>query len=261
MKAIANAGTVDYYRIKFSDVLDGSALFYVVSDILPFEKNNMRVILHTLLNGVETGRVEMLPVSRESDGSIRYEADMYPLDELIDIDNRITIASMSYGGGSWTATNGTVASVDATKPEFKISILMKTAIENRESEIVIGDTFTGFRICDEYTLENISLVQELKQMRSVVEFGDTSVPTESEMNAYKTFMLQVDPSDKIDNIHDIRLYVDDKIQGRASQDPKYMQSVAAEEVGILRTTKDNVINAISEREKKENVMRRMQAGI
>ena len=71
---------------------------------MPLERNNLRVILHAYLNGAETGRVEMLPVERDTDGTYLFRADMYPTNQMIDIDNMIHIASTEYGGGNWTPT-------------------------------------------------------------------------------------------------------------------------------------------------------------
>ena len=185
MKPSPQTGSIDYYRIPFSALPVGEALFYVHSNQLPMKKNNMRVLMHAIVNGSETGRVEMQPVELSSDGSYKFEATMYPLTELIDIDNRINMASIENGGGSWKAINGDIVSLDATDPQVKITILIKSDDEDRDSEIEIGDDFTGFRIIDEYMLDDLDLVQELKEMRSVVKFGDTSIPTEEQINLYK----------------------------------------------------------------------------
>jgi hypothetical protein len=114
---------------------------------------------------------------------------MYPLNELIDVDNRINISSINNGGGSWIPANeSTGVSLDATTPQIKISILMKTNNPNRPSEIAEGDDFTGYRIVDEYMLDDLSLVQELKEMRSVVKFGDTTAPTEEQLQLYNDYI-------------------------------------------------------------------------
>jgi len=185
MKPSPESGSVDYYRIPFSQLPVGEAMFYIHSEQLPLEKNNMRVLMHTIVNGSETGRVEMQPVSLEDDGTYRFETTMYPLTELIDIDNRINMASVGNGGGSWKAVNGEVVSIDATDPQIKITILIRSDDPSRDSEIEAGDSFTGFRVVDEYMLDDVDLVQELKEMRSVVKFGDSSIPTEEQVNLYK----------------------------------------------------------------------------
>lgn len=181
MRPIPESGAIDYYRIPFSMLPKNTTMFYIANKLLPMEKNNMRVVLHAMMNGSESGRVEMQPVLKESDGSYLFEVDMYPLNELVDIDNRINIASSNNGGGSWTSTNqSSVVNIDATNPEFKISILVRSEDPLRDSDIVIGDSYTGFRLVDQYMLDDISLVQELKEMRSVVKFGDQTAAESTE---------------------------------------------------------------------------------
>lgn len=223
MKPSPTSGAIDHYRVKLSDVPSDVPTFYVGygidsstgNEAFAFKNNNMRVLLHTMLNGVETGRIEMIPSSTESDGSYRYEVSMYPINKLVDIDNRINIASMTHGGGSWIQTTKSDVCVDATNPEFKITILIRSDDPDRESEIVIGDSYTGYRIVDEYMLEDIQLVQELKEMRSVVKFGDTSIPTDAEIKCYDTFLSYITPSEDTMNVYDIRKYVDDRIAGES----------------------------------------------
>lgn len=189
MKPSPSTGSYAYYRVKFADMDATTPMFYIHSENLKTKENVMRVIAHTMVNGSETGRVEMTPVQRESDGSYLYQTTMYPLTELIDIDNRINFASVYRGGGSWTpaAETGSV-SLDATAPQIKITVLMKSAYEDRTSEIVPGDDFTGYRIVDEYMLDNLDLIQELKEMRSVVEFSDTTAPNADQMQLYHDMM-------------------------------------------------------------------------
>ena len=184
MKPSPETGSVDYYRMPFSELPQDDAMFYIYSEQLPLSKNNLRVLLHTMVNGSETGRVEMQPVSIDSDGSYIFETTLYPVTELIDIDNRIIMASIDNGGGSWKTVNGSAVNLDASDPQIKMTILVRSSIANRDSEIEIGDDYTGFRIVDEYMLDNVDLVQELKEMRSVVNFGESSEPTEQQVSVY-----------------------------------------------------------------------------
>ena len=189
MKPSPMTGSFAYYRVKFADIDETTPMFYIHSEQFKMRENLMRVVAHTMINGSETGRVEMQPVQRETDGSYLYEASMYPLNELIDIDGRIKISSVTNGGGSWISAseNGDVC-LDATNPQIKITILMKSSYSERPSEIQLGDDFTGYRIVDEYMLDDLNLVQELKEMRSVVDFGDTTAPTEEQMTLYKDML-------------------------------------------------------------------------
>lgn len=211
MKPSPSSGAVDYYRIPLSLFKENQAAYYVQNSLLPVDKNNMRVILHTYVNGSETGYIEMQPVLKDMDGSYKFEAIMYPLNQLVDIDGRINIASEEYGGGSWINNKqGSIVSVDATNPEFKISILIRSAMSNRDSEISIGDTFTGFRIVDQYKLDDVSLVQELKEMRSVVNFKDSSVPTDKQFELYNNFLsLMMYDSSIEGNLWNIRKWCHD----------------------------------------------------
>jgi hypothetical protein len=69
-----------------------------------------------------------------------------------------------------------------------MSIFIRSEDSRRDSDIVINDSFTGFRLVDQYKLDDVTLVQELKEMRSVVKFGDTSVPTNEQILLYKNMM-------------------------------------------------------------------------
>ena len=185
MKPTPESGAIDYYQIPFSKLPKNVPMFRIENQLLPVSKNNMRVLLTAMVNGVETGKIEMQPVSMDADGTYRFEARMYPLNEMVDLDNRINIASIDNGGGSWIPeTPGSVVNIDATNPEFKITILVRSQDETRDSEITIGDDYTGFIIVDEYSIDPISLVQELKEMRSVVTFGDTSTPTPEQVSLF-----------------------------------------------------------------------------
>jgi len=186
MKASPSSNTIDYYRIPFSAFSEDEAMLYIKSSSVELEKNNLRVVLHAYLNGVETGHVEMLPVQRESDGAYLYQADMYPLNEMLDVDNIIRIASLDVGGGNWTPVrSGKVVTINAIEPELRISILFKSDTNpDRISDIVTGDTFTGYLLNDQYYVRDFSLVQELKEMRSVVDFQESSMPTIAQVDAY-----------------------------------------------------------------------------
>lgn len=214
MKPSPEAGSIDYYRVSFADLPVGEAMFYIHSEQLPLEKNNLRVLMHTIVNGAETGRVEMQPVSLDTDGSYKFETVMHPITELIDIDNQINMASIENGGGSWKAINGKVVSIDASDPQIKITILMKSSNSDEDSEIEIGDSFTGYRIIDEYMLDNVDLVQELKEMRSVVKFFDSSIPTEEQMNLYNE-MYDMSKYNTIDpyNIYYLTKYSFNRLNG------------------------------------------------
>ena len=186
MKASPSSNTIDYYRIPFSAFSENEAMLYIKSSSVELEKNNLRVVLHAYLNGVETGHVEMLPVQRESDGAYLYQADMYPLNEMLDVDNIIRIASLDVGGGNWTPVrSGKVVTINAIEPELRISILFKSDTNpDRISDIVTGDTFTGYLLNDQYYVRDFSLVQELKEMRSVVDFQESSMPTIAQVDTY-----------------------------------------------------------------------------
>ena len=250
MKPSPSTGSYAYYRVKFSDLDAKTPMFYIYSTQLKMNENEMRVIAHTMINGSETGRIEMQPVKRESDGSYLYEASMYPLNELIDIDNRINIASIINGGGSWRpASEFSDVSLDATNPQIKITVLMKSAFKDRPSEIVVGDDFTGYRIVDEYMLDNLDLIQELKEMRSVVEFGDTTAPTADQMKLYQDMMAlsKENPKEPF-NIYYMTEYAFDRKTGIKEFDPAEFQtfigaaSVNAEKLRALFERYDACMN-------------------
>ena len=189
MKPSPDSGAIDYYRIPFNVMEDNHALFYIANKLLPMADNNLRVVLHAMINGAETGHIEMQPVAKEEDGSYYFDTAMYPLNQLVDVDNQINIASTTNGGGSWVATtDGSVVNIDASNPELKVSIFVRSEDPSRDSDIAIDDSFTGFRLVDQYTLDDVSLVQELKEMRSVVNFKDSSVPTEAQILLYKQML-------------------------------------------------------------------------
>ena len=206
MKPQPSQGAVDYFRIKFSDIIDGDALFHIENEFLNVGENKMRIVLHAMENGGETGRIEMRPVSKESDGSYRFETEMYPLNELVDIEDRINIASLKTGGGGWIPfSSGKAVSISATNPELKISVLIRSNISDRASDLP-GDNgeYIGYRLVDQYSLDDISFVQELKEMRSTVYFGESSIPSEDEVNMYNKMLAynQYDPQ----SIGDVTTY-------------------------------------------------------
>ena len=187
MKPTPDSDSVNYYKLRFSDIPANTPLFYVHSNQLPLDQNNMRVLIHAIANGSETGIAEMEPVKQNDDGSYTFESRMYPLTELIDIDNRVTIASMDNGGGSWYTTNGNSVYLDAYDPRLKISILIKSSDPNKPSPV--GDErYKGYILVDEYMLDDVDLVQELKEMRSVVDFKESSRPTDEQEALYGKFV-------------------------------------------------------------------------
>lgn len=222
MKPSQATGSFDHYRVRFSDVNYNEPMFFVRNNTLDLSKNNMRVILHALRNGNQTGWIEMLPVKVEPDGSYRYETKMYPLNKLIDIDKSIHIASTTNGGGAWTATNeGTPVTVDAEEPEFMISILIKSTDENFKpgpnATTFLSTEYDGYRVVDQYTLDDISMLQELKEMRSVVNWGETTEPTEGEIRVYNELFKASYPSDQMRNFYDIRTYMHDRLISHQTQ--------------------------------------------
>lgn len=214
MKPSPETGSIEYYRVPFSAISSGDALFYIHSDQLPLNKNNLRVLIHTYVNGAETGRAEMQPITLDSDGSYVFESVLYPLTELLDVDNRINIASVQNGGGNWNAINGDIVSIDAADPQIRITMLIKSSDSTSDSEIELGDDYTGYRIIDEYVLDNVDLVQELKEMRSVVNFFDSSIPTREQMSLYND-MYDMSEYNNIDqyNIYYLKKYSFNKLNG------------------------------------------------
>ena len=190
MRPASSTNTISYYRIPFANLNANIPMFHIATSSMPLHKNKLRLLLHAYINGIETGRIEMLPVNRESDGTYLFQADLYPMNELVDVDNLIHIRSLEYGGGSWKpAKSGTVVNVDATNPEFRISVLFESTTEPTHVSEIDGDsTYTGYLVNDVYAVKDFSLVQELKEMRSVVNFDESSIPTETQMLWYQTMM-------------------------------------------------------------------------
>ena len=237
MKPEAEAGSIDHYEIKFSDIMENEPLFYIENQIIDFAQNNMRVLLHAMVNGSETGRIEMTPVTVNSDGSFLFEASMYPLNELVDIDNRINIASREYGGGSWISSTSHNVYVDATDPEFKITILIKSQYPNHTSEIANDPSYEGYIIADEYKLEKFSLVQELKEMRSVVNFGDTAAPAKETIKVYNEMVGLIDQNSNTDNIYDIIKYINNILEGTSTH-------IDLESVKLLSLSMSTTLNEL-----------------
>lgn len=207
MKPSQATNAYDYYRINLSKIDPETPIFYIENKILPVYENNMRVVLHAIMNGNETGWIEMQPIEIEDDGSYVYDTKMYPMNKLVDIYNRINFASTTNGGGSWNATiPGTTVDVDADKPEFKISILIRSDNESLDPGITLDDSFIGFRLVDQYTVDSIPLIQELKEMRSVVNWGETTEPTPEEINAYDWLMELSNYNPNGFTFYDIRKY-------------------------------------------------------
>jgi hypothetical protein len=190
MKPSPTSASVDYYRIPMYKIRPEVASFYVINPSLPLNENNLRVVLHAFMNGAETGYIEMRPVEKDSDGTFLFETDMYITNELVDVDNRIHIASVDNSGGSWIpTTSGSVVNIDATDPKLQISILFKAETNpDLESPINGDSTFNGYYENDLFEIDSFSLIQELKEMRSVVNFGDTSIPTFDQYISYTSIM-------------------------------------------------------------------------
>ena len=211
MKPSADSGSVEYYRVPFSAIAENVPFFYIENNLLPMNLNNMRVVLSAYINGSVVGYVEMQPVNHEADGSYKFEARMNPLNELVDIDDRIRIASTSVGGGSWISTNGKSAiTLQASKPDLRITILVRAETPNYQTEIYNDPNFDQFRIVDEYKIDDFDLVQELKEMRSVVNFGDSDIPTADQMNNYDNFIGLYNPNNETNDIYTLYKYAYDR---------------------------------------------------
>ena len=186
-----SSDSVSYYKLPFSSVAENKALFYIKNKTLPLELNNMRVVLQGLLDNSVSGYIEMQPVNVENDGSIRYEAIMQPLNELVDADNCVKIASTDVGGGNWIpSTPGQNVLLDATDTELKISVFIKSTDSTYQNgdNPGISSLATGFRLVDAYTVDDLSLVQELKDMRSVVNFEQANEATAEQTVLYEDML-------------------------------------------------------------------------
>ena len=249
MKPTASDSAVAYYRMPlslFQGDNNGEAIFYLESDKLPLDENMLRVVLESRMNGMSTGRVEMQPVQIESDGSIRFEANMYPLNKLVDVDNRIHIASINNGGGSWVPAipNG-IVSVDATEPEFIIQILFKSDspvfAEDifHQSSFEDEENYVGYRMQDQWKVDDISLVQELKEMRSVVDFGEYVEPSDTQIYVYDQLMdlIKFDPA--VRNLYTIKEYAYHIITGTTDE-----SGLKFDDIKIIASSEFNILIAL-----------------
>lgn len=209
MRPTASEAAVAYYKMPLSVLLENTnvPMFYFESEQLAMEENNMRIVLEAKVDGVVTGRVEMEPVQIESDGSIRFDAQIYPLNKMVDVDNRIKIASTEYGGGSWvSAVDSKIVTIDATYPELTIYILFKSTDPTLVSPIEGDESFKGFRLQDRWNVDDFSFIQELKEMRSVVKFGEYQQPSEVQMAAFDSLMKLCEYDPNVNNMYTIKQY-------------------------------------------------------
>lgn len=209
MKPTASESAVAYYKMPLSAFMDtpNIPIFYMKSEQLKLEENTLRVLMEAKVDGVVTGRVEMQPVRIESDGSIRFDTVMYPMNTMVDVDNKIKIASLEYGGGSWvSATTSKIVTVDATHPELTLYILFKSDDINLESPIDGDSSFKGYRLQDRWNIDDFALVQELKEMRSVVNFGEYQQPSSVQMEAYESLIKLDEYDPKVNNLYTIKQY-------------------------------------------------------
>ena len=214
----------DYYKLKLSDIDSETPIFYVENSILPMDKNNMRVVIHAMLNGNTTGWVEMQPIKIDESGSYIYDVKMYPMDKLVDINNMIRIASNTNGGGSWTATtSGMNVVVDADEPEFKISILIRSSNPDYDPGIDLDDSFIGFRVVDQYTVDSVPLIQELKEMRSVVNWGESTEPSAEIVYAYNALMDLSKYKPNGYTFYNIRSYAENKMHNYDDRNPTFQE--------------------------------------
>ena len=190
MKPTPSSASIDYYRIPFRAINAQTPFFYIENNTLDLSQNNLRVVLSAYLSGSKTGYVEMYPVQRDNDGTYLFEVDMYPTNELVDIDNRIHIASVDNSGGSWKpTTEGSIVNIDATNPSLRLSILFKAKDNPELASVINGDPeYNGYYVNDEYDIDQFSLIQELKEMRSVVNFSEDTTPTFEQYQARETMI-------------------------------------------------------------------------
>jgi len=244
MRPEATDGKVDYYRLPLSSFAKDQPVFFIENNMLPYEKNHMRVLLHVFNHGAETGRIEMQPVRLNDDGSYQFEAKAYPINELVDIDNNINIASTTEYGGSWVPKiPDTRVSMNASDPHIQISILIRTEDHTKDSEIEIGDSFTGFRIIDQYRLDDVTLIQELKQMRSIVHFDNPLRPTLDEISLYKRFLELWETTLNEARINTIWNYASNEINQLTQLLPRYAINNAAQ---MLENQLDSLIEEMKE---------------
>jgi hypothetical protein len=184
------SNTIDYYKFPFIKMPDNKPIFYIKQHALPLEKNKLRVVLKAQVNGGLTGYVEMTPIKHDTDGTYLFETDMFPLNQLLDVDNMIHIASIDVGSGDWKPTPpGSYVAIDALNPDLTMSILLKNDYSNYNStsvptRIMNDKSYDDYLVIDEYALDDFSLVQEMKEMRSVVNFGSPLSPTIDQYSSY-----------------------------------------------------------------------------
>lgn len=244
MKPTAAESAVAYYKMPLSAVMSNTniPLFYMVSDQLQLVKNNMRVVLEAKVDGITTGRVEMQPVQIESDGSIRFDTQMYPLNKMVDVDNRIKIASTEYGGGSWVSTNSSkIVTIDATTPELTMNILFKSEDVTLESPIDGDDSFKGYRLQDKWNIDQFSLVQELKEMRSVVNFGEYQQPSEVQIEAYDKLIELGEYDPTVKNLYTIKQYAYHIITGTIDDSGLSFEDIK-NAAGDMKSQLDDIIH-------------------
>ena len=218
MKPTASESAIAYYRIPLSLIQKDVALFYMMNEQLPLYQNDLRVVLTASLNGVQTGMIEMQPVSIQSDGSVMFDTLMYPLNKLVDVDNRIQIASLDHGGGSWIpSVSGGSVSVDASNPEFKVSFLYRSQDTTRPSDIEGNDDYIGYRLTDAWNLNDITLVQELKEMRSVTHFGEYIEPQHDQIQAYDELMNLYEYNPEVNNLYTIQQFAYHIVNGTTDE--------------------------------------------
>ena len=216
MKPQPSVDSVLYVRVPFSALTPTPdiPMFNMINSQIPLENNILRVLLDARVNGSPTGWIEMIPKRIDSDGSIEFEAIMNPLNELLDSDNRIHIASTARGGGSWNPTRlGSDVILDAIKPEMQIAILFKSDDDQYPSEFMNNSDYIGYRMMDRWQIDDLSLVQELKEMRSVVKFGENKIPSSNEINAYNDLLELSNQDSDEDNLNTIGEYARYRSQG------------------------------------------------
>lgn len=209
MKPVPSEASVLYTRVPFSTFASTPdiPMFTMVNTQIPLNQNKMRVMLETRINGNTNGWLEMIPKNVDSDGSVEFEAILNPLNKLIGSDNRIRIASVDHGGGAWhpTSYNGEIV-INAINPEIQISILFESSDPLHPTEFLDNTDYTGYRLMDRWKVDNMSLLQELKEMRSVVKFGENHVPSQNEIDSYNAFMELCSSDNDAENLVDIQAY-------------------------------------------------------
>ena len=248
MKPAPSADSVDYYRVPFSAIGKGTALMYLVNAQLDLSLNNLRVVMATKINGIYTGRLEMTPVQVESDGTVVFQTIMYPINQLVDSDNRINIASTAHNGGSWIpAMENGMVSIDATAPDIELAVLFRSDNVELKSYTEYDNSFIGFRLADRWKIDDLSLIQELKEMRSVVKFDEfpNKYATEDEFAAYNGLISFMENDPIHDNLYTIWKYANDQLQGIVDPDGPTFADLIDGETGICQTVQTEILSLIS----------------